>query len=102
MGNTTYLVLDYLLPVYHITITAAIHAAAKNKLRNLSALAIIFSITIPITSLSNSIGRDASTNELEHLLSQLQQGAFWAIFEVIGYIYLLTWWVLILLKNRKM
>jgi hypothetical protein len=65
-----------------------------------SILAIIFAITVPIISLINSIGRVEGMNEFEHFISQLQQGAIWSLFTIIGYLFLLAWWVLFLFKIK--
>ncbi|MDF2680940.1 MAG: rane protein [Brevibacillus sp.] len=39
-------------------------------------------------------------NEFEHFISQLQQGAIWSLFTIIGYLFLLAWWVLFLFKIK--
>ncbi len=83
------------------TFGTAIFSVVKNKHRGLSILTIVFTVTIPIISLINSIGRVEGMNEFEHLFSQLQQGAVWSIYTVIGYIFLLVWWVLILFKSKS-
>ncbi|MDI6647501.1 hypothetical protein QL818_10585 [Bacillus altitudinis] len=83
------------------TLGTAIFSVVKNKHRGLSILTIGFTVTIPMISLINSIGRVEGMNEFEHLFSQLRQGAVWSIFTVIGYIFLLVWWVLILFKSKS-
>lgn len=84
-----------------ITLGTAIFGVVKKKHRGLSILAIVFTVTVPIISLINSIGRVEEMNEFEHLFSQLQQGTIWSIFTVIGFIFLLVWWVLILFKSKS-
>ncbi|MGX6444865.1 hypothetical protein ACWM35_16765 [Neobacillus sp. K501] len=82
------------------TLGTAITSVLRKKMISLSILAIIFAVTVPIISLINSIGRAEGMNEIEHLISQLQQGAIWSMFTIIGYLYLLVWWVLFLLKSK--
>ncbi|WP_201777684.1 hypothetical protein [Ornithinibacillus californiensis] len=31
-------------------------------------------------------------NEWEHLVLEIQNGAAWAIYSVVGYIWLVVWW----------
>lgn len=96
---------DWFWALYYLfflaTLGTAIFSVVKNKQRGLSILTIVFTVTIPIISLINSIGRVEGMNEFEHLFSQLRQGAVWSIFTVIGYIFLLVWWVLILFKSKS-
>ncbi|WP_349409687.1 hypothetical protein [Pseudalkalibacillus sp. SCS-8] len=83
------------------TLGTAIVNVAKKKVMFLSVVAILFTVTIPIISLINSIGRAEGINEFEHFVSQLQQGAVWSIFTIIGYLFLLLWWAFLLYKNVK-
>lgn len=96
---------DWFWALYYLfflaTLGTAIFSVVKNKQRGLSILTIVFTVTIPMISLINSIGRVEGMNEFEHLFSQLRQGAVWSIFTVIGYIFLLVWWVLILFKSKS-
>ena len=64
-------------------------------------IAIVFVITVPIVSLINSIGRGEGLNEFEHLLNQLQQGVIWSIYVVLGYLFLLAWWFVLIFLNKK-
>ena len=90
--------------IYYIflltTLGTAIFSVVKKKMKGLAILAIGFTVSVPMISLINSIGRTEGINELEHLFSQLQQGAMWSIFTIIGYLFLLVWWILFLIKNR--
>ncbi len=96
---------DWFWALYYLfflaTLGTAIFSVVKNKQRGLSILTIVFTVTIPMISLINSIGRVEGMNEFEHLFSQLRQGAVWSIFTVISYIFLLVWWVLILFKSKS-
>lgn len=83
------------------TLGTAIFSVMKKKHKGLSILAIVFTVTVPIISLINSIGRVEEMNEFEHLFNQLQQCTIWSIFTVIGYIFLIVWWALILFKSKS-
>lgn len=92
-------VMYYLL--LFITLGVAVCSLIKKRIKGLSIIAVVFAITVPIISMLSSIGREEGLNELEHLVNQLQQGAVWSIYVVIGYLYLLVWWLLFLSKNKK-
>lgn len=83
------------------TLLTAIFSIISKKLKCLSAVAIIVTITIPINGIINSIGREPGVNEFEHLISQLQLGSFWAIYSSIGLLYLLFWWIVFFIRQRK-
>jgi hypothetical protein len=95
---------NWFLIVYYLflltTLGTAIFSVVKRKMKGLSVIVIVFTLTIPIVSLINSIGRAEGMNEFEHLVSQLQQGAIWSVFVIIGYLFLVVWWVLFLLKSK--
>jgi hypothetical protein len=82
------------------TLGTTIYSFVKRKMKGLSIIAILFTVTVPIIVLINSIGRAEGMNEFEYLVSQLQQGALWSYFTSIGYLFLLLWWVLFLFKSR--
>ncbi|WP_164669771.1 hypothetical protein [Virgibacillus doumboii] len=83
------------------TLITAIYSFAKKKMEGFSILAIVITVTVPVVSLINSIGRTEGMNEFEHLVSQLQQGAIWSVFVVLGYLFLLLWWISFLLKVKE-
>jgi hypothetical protein len=83
-----------------ITLGTAIFSLIRKKIISLSIIAIVFTITVPIISLLNSIGRAEGLNEFEHLVNQLQQGSIWSIYAIIAYLYLLVWWVLFFNKSK--
>ncbi|MFJ5762881.1 hypothetical protein ACIQAA_27940 [Neobacillus sp. NPDC093182] len=83
------------------TLGTAIYSVKNKKVKGLSILTIVFTITIPIICLINSIERMKGLNEFKHLVSQLQQGAYWSIYTIIGILHILLWWVIFLLKNMK-
>lgn len=57
----------------------------------MSIVAIILTVTVPITHFINSMYRPRGMNEFELLVSQLEQGALLSIFVLMGYLYLLLW-----------
>lgn len=83
-----------------ITLGVAMYNVIRKRMRGWSLLAMTLTIVIPFVGLINSIERSAGMNEYEHLVSQLQQGAFWSIFTIVGYLFLVLWWILFLAKRR--
>ncbi|EST54883.1 hypothetical protein T458_10225 [Brevibacillus panacihumi W25] len=86
------------------TIGTAFYCFVQHTLRGLSIIAIVLSVIIPITGIINSIGRLEGLNEFEHFVVQLQQGFIWPILTMLGYLYLLVWWMFFLkhtAKNQK-
>lgn len=73
----------------------------RNKNRTVSIIAIIFAITTPLLCIVNSIERAPGLNEFEYLFIQLQKASLWAIYSVIGNLYLLIWVMLFVVKLRK-
>ncbi|KHE68117.1 hypothetical protein [Halobacillus sp. BBL2006] len=96
---------DWIWAIYYLffitTLGTAILSIVKRDNKSWSIVAALFTITVPIVSLINSIGRPVGMNEFEYLVSQLQQGAFWSIYVLIGYFFLLGWWGLFLFKANK-
>jgi len=83
------------------TLRSAISCLVKKKvLRIVSSFTIIFVCTIPLISLIYSIERQEGLNEFEYFIDQLQQGEVWTIYSILGYIYLLVWWGLIISKKK--
>ncbi|ATP40508.1 hypothetical protein CSE16_10865 [Solibacillus sp. R5-41] len=83
------------------TLGTAIFNVIRMKMISLSVITIVFTVSVPIISFANSIGREKGVNEFEHLVTQLQQGSFWSIFVIIAFLYLLVWWGMFLIKNVK-
>ncbi|MGD6873710.1 hypothetical protein ACQCU1_16145 [Sutcliffiella horikoshii] len=81
------------------TLGTAIFCLVKSKMKNLSIIAIVFALTVPIVSLINSIERAEGMNELDYLIHELQQGATWSVFVTTGYSFLIVWWIVFLFKN---
>ena len=82
------------------TLGTAIYSIVKKKGKILPFLTIVFTVTIPIVAFINSLGRAEEMNEYEHLVSQLHKGASWAIFSIIGYLFLFIWWFFFLFKSK--
>lgn len=82
------------------TIGIAVWNVRQKRIVRLSIATIILTITIPITGVINSIGRQTGMNELEHLILELQKGAIWSVFLIIGLLFLLGYWCMFLVKIR--
>jgi hypothetical protein len=89
-----------LLSFLFLTLGIGILNAIRKRMLGLSIIAIGLTITVPIISMANSLGRARGINELEHLVAQLQQGSIWSIYAVIGSLYLFVYWVLFFIKNK--
>ena len=83
-----------------VTLGTALLSVIKRKMSRLSFIAIVLTLAIPLVSLINSIGRPEEINEFEYLVSQLQQGAIWSVFIMVGYLFLIVWWGLFLFKSK--
>lgn len=81
------------------TMGTAIYSMIRKKLIGLSIIAMILTISIPFISFLNSIERAAGLNEFEYLILQLQQGAIWSVYTMVGYLYLFVWWGMFLIKK---
>lgn len=99
---------DWFWKIYYLfllmTLGTALFGVIRKKIRWLSVLAIVFVIIVPVDNILNSIGRAEGMNEFEHLVSQLEQGANWAIFSIIGHLFLLMflllWWIFFCLRKE--
>lgn len=91
--------------IYYLFLLATLVTALINIFRmrrkSLSVITIVLTVSIPIISIVNSIGREKGVNEFEHLVTQFQQGSLWSIYVIIAFLYLLVWWIMILIKNGK-
>ncbi len=83
-----------------MTLGAGLFSVTRKKMKTMSNITILFTLTIPVISLLNGIARPAGTNEFEHLVIHLQQGSMWSIFTVTGYLFLLVWWGLFFIKSK--
>ncbi|AJD89727.1 hypothetical protein JMA_04100 [Jeotgalibacillus malaysiensis] len=84
-------------------LTAVIRIGRKRKFV-MEILVLILVFSIPVVGFLNSAEsiRLVEQNEVEFFLSQLQHGAFWTIFSVVGYCLMLVWWIGLLVEKRKM
>ncbi|MEW5549971.1 hypothetical protein ABGT22_08345 [Peribacillus frigoritolerans] len=83
-----------------ITLGALIFSLIRKRHIGMSFISIVFVITLPIISLIQGIGRGEGLNEFEHLVSQLQEGAIWSLYVVVGYLFLLVWWFVFLFSSK--
>ncbi|PAV29764.1 hypothetical protein CIL05_10390 [Virgibacillus profundi] len=65
----------------------------------ISVIALILSLAIPLINLVFSAQRSGEMNGYEYLIAQLQDGNWWAILIIVGYVYLIVWWVLFINKQ---
>ncbi|WP_316572402.1 hypothetical protein [Neobacillus sp. YIM B06451] len=84
-----------------LTLGVGILNVSRKRILTFSVITIVLSITVPIISVLNSIGRAEGINEFEHLVAQLQRGSIWSIYVVIGFIYLFAYWAVIIIKNKR-
>lgn len=91
--------------IYYLFLLATLGTALFNVIRmrmiSLSVITIVLTVSVPIISFANSIGREKGVNEFEHLVTHLQQGSFWSIYVIIAFLYLLVWWGMFLIRNGK-
>ncbi|WP_053366302.1 hypothetical protein [Bacillus sp. FJAT-27245] len=83
-----------------LTLGTGILNVIRKRMLGLSIIVIVVAITVPIISMLNSVGRAEGMNEFEHLVAQLQHGAIWSIYSIIGFLYLVVFWTLFFLKNK--
>ena len=84
-----------------ITLGAAIFSYKIKRMKSLSVITIALAVTIPVISLLGSMERIEGANEWEHMWTQLQQGATWSVFVMIGYVFLVFWWILFFFTQTK-
>lgn len=83
-------------------LTAVIRITQKRKFL-IEIPLLILVVTIPVVGLLNSADsiRLVEQNEVGFFLSQLNQGAAWTIFSVVGYCVILVWWIGLFVEKRK-
>ncbi|MCR8966140.1 hypothetical protein O0550_23640 [Brevibacillus halotolerans] len=91
--------------IYYLFLLATLKTALsslvkKQVLRIVSSFTIIFVCTIPFIGLIHSIERQDGLNEFEYFRGQLQQEEMWTIYSIVGYVYLLVWWGLVIRKEK--
>ncbi|MFJ7736454.1 hypothetical protein ACIQ2D_08920 [Lysinibacillus sp. NPDC097287] len=95
---------DWVWIIYYLFLIATLGTAIFNVIRmkmiSLSVITIVLTLSVPIITVANSIGREKGVNEFEHLVTHLQQGSFWSVSVIIAFLYLLVWWVKILKIRR--
>lgn len=84
-----------------ITILVSAYSLMCFKFKIASVLTLFFSVTVPLYSLIHSFERGSGLNEWEYLFQELQLGTFWALYAGVGYVYLIVWWIVYVIKIRK-
>ncbi|MDG5470538.1 hypothetical protein P6709_02185 [Jeotgalibacillus sp. ET6] len=87
--------------IFSLTFIFAAICLYKKRMIIHSLIAVLFIITIPIVGFINSSTSDRplDMNELEFWFEQLQQGEIWAIYSLLGYIFLVFWWIFLLTRR---
>lgn len=83
-----------------LTFGVAIYFVIKMKRPGLAVIVIALTFLIPFVSLIFTIGRNVDMHEFEVLVYDLKQGSIWAIFVTAGYLYLVGWWILFVIKKQ--
>ncbi|MGM0904698.1 MAG: hypothetical protein ACQEXB_27000 [Bacillota bacterium] len=95
---------SWIWAIYYLFLFATLGTAIMNVIRKkvlfLSLITMVLTITVPIISLLNSIGRLEGVNEFEHFVTQLQQGSIWSIYAVLSFLYFFVYWVMLIFKNK--
>ncbi|CAM3841680.1 hypothetical protein [Mesobacillus zeae] len=83
-----------------ITLGASIFSVLRKRMVLMSVVAIVICLSVPVVGFINSIGRGEGTDELEYLVSCLQEGSVWAVFILLGISFLFLWWFIFFSKVR--
>lgn len=83
-----------------LTLTTTSFSIKRKSNVPFSIINLLLVITVPIVSLLNSIGRAEGT-ELDYLISSISQWSLWVIFVLLGYMYMLYWWIQFFLRTKK-
>jgi hypothetical protein len=84
-----------------LTIGTGIFSIILKKNVWMSIIAVVVTASIPIVGFVNGMEREEGQNELDQLILNLQQGSIWAIYIVLGYIFLLVWWFFFFSNKKK-
>ncbi|KUP06202.1 membrane protein [Bacillus coahuilensis p1.1.43] len=83
------------------TIGLSIWNLRSKKRYKLALFTIVVTILIPIVGILNSMSRYEGMNELEYLISKLLEGEIWSLLVIIGLLYILVYWCMILFKKKR-
>jgi hypothetical protein len=85
-----------------MTIAAALYAIKKSRNVWMSVMAVPIALSIPVVGIINGIeSRLEHHDELEQWLLHLRNGSLWAYYILLGYIYLIVWWVRFICGGKK-
>lgn len=91
--------------IYYIILFSTLISGVINWVRQrysvLSAITIILSLLVPMVSFVYTVGRTEGLNEFQYLFAQLGSRDPWALFIVLGYLYLLVWWYFFISSLRS-
>jgi len=80
---------------------------SMNNFKKISSVNIFFVIAVPYSAFVSGVGVSHprhplyDLNEIELLIYGLRQGAFSAYFITLGLIFIITWWILLLIKIKN-
>ncbi|TYR81383.1 hypothetical protein FZC66_05900 [Priestia megaterium] len=83
-----------------VTLAAIVFCLAKKRMIGLTVASLLVTITLPVILFINCIGRTEGFNEGEYVLAELQRGAVWAVYTVLGFLFLAVWWYLLLTRRQ--
>ncbi|MCF6411417.1 hypothetical protein [Pseudalkalibacillus salsuginis] len=84
-----------------ISLVATVYSLIQKRNKSLSVVAIVFVISTPLIGLINNMGRKVGDNELEHLITSMQQGSVWAFYVMIGSLFIFVWWLMFIKNNKR-
>lgn len=84
-----------------VTFVLSIYGAIKQKVRYFSLINLLVIITVFPLNFINGFYRGRGQTELDYLLQSLSNGSPWAIYVVLGYVYMFVWWGLLIADGVK-
>lgn len=90
------IIIEY-LPL--VTLPAIIISLVLKKNIRRSIVSIVVIILIKLLNNFNRNGRGPT--EVEYVLWQMREGSIWIYLSLIGYLYLIYWWIIFFKKNKE-
>ena len=81
-----------------IVLSVGVINIVRKRMYFLSILAVALAFLVPIISIANSLFLDIGTNELTHLIAELQQSKKWSMFAIVGYSYMVLYLAVFVIK----
>ena len=80
-----------------IVLSVGVINIVKKRMYFLSIFAVALTFLVPFISIVNSLFL-VGTNELAHLIAELQQGKKWSMFALVGYTYMVLYLAVFVIK----